>query len=134
MLAFACHGLHRIAYGALGVGHPEETYGLACDTTSSNPSTLAAWSDPWPVAVDPDAPGCHLYTATTRDTISGIADHFGVDVLQLVAANTQRGIIPTELTGDPPRPEPQLDGPWGGKVFQLCGIPQSILTRVALGA
>jgi hypothetical protein len=84
--------------------------------------------------VDPDAPGCHLYTATTKDTISGIADHFEVDVLQLVAANTQRGVIPTELVGDPLRPEPQLDGSWGGKVFQLCGIPQSIFTRVALGA
>ena len=28
--------MHRIAYGALGVGHPEETYGLECSPTSSD--------------------------------------------------------------------------------------------------
>lgn len=115
-----CPLLCRIAYGTLGVGHPEETFSLSCSSTSADPAVLAAWSDPWPVLPDPAKENCYLYNATARDTISGMADHFGVDVRKFVEANTKRGVIPTELLGEPPRPEPQLGGPWGGAALQVC--------------
>ena len=116
------------------MGHPEQTIGLQCNTVSSDSAIKAAWSDPWPIAADASTDGCYLYTATAKDTISGMAEHFGVDVLQLLQNNTRRGVIPTELRGDPPRPEPQLGGPWAGKQFQLCGLPDDAFGRVVQGA
>lgn len=128
---------HRIAFGALGVGHPEETYGLKCDTTSSDPAVVAAWSDRWPVVLDGSDPSgsCFLYTATSKDTISGIADHFEVDIVRFVDANAKRGVIKTTVVNDDEgsRQEPQLDAPRGGSVFQVCNIPSNIFSRVAQG-
>jgi len=95
----------RIAFGSADVGHPD-TYGLVkCFTTSTQPEVTAAWSDPWPVVPDPDDPNCFLYTATARDSISGIADHFQVDILAFIQANTVRKVIPIERSGKPPRSE-----------------------------
>lgn len=129
MCACAC----SIAYGVLDVGFPEETFGLVCDSTSSEPATVAAWSDPWPVVADAADPACVLYKAGPRDTVSGMADHFQTDILDFVEINTRRGVIPTLPLGDPPRQEPQLQGPWEGAVFKVCNIPQGTFDRVATG-
>eukprot|EP00775_Hariotina_reticulata_P009469 gene9469-9634_t len=131
------NGFFRIAFGVADVAFPEDTYSLVdCFTTSKEPEVVAAWSDPWTVAADPDDPDCFLYMASAKDTISGIVDHFQVDILAFIQANVGRGIIPTKvirLMGDPPRPEPQLqpDTSWAGQTFQVCNIPQQLFSRVA---
>eukprot|EP00775_Hariotina_reticulata_P007443 gene7443-7653_t len=85
------NGFFRIGFGAADVGFPEDTYSLVdCFTTSEQPEAVAAWSDPWPVSLDPADEDCWLYTATTKDTISGMADHFQVNILDFIDDNTQR--------------------------------------------
>lgn len=118
------------------VAFPEDTYSLVdCFTTSSDDRKQVAWSDPWTVAADPDDPACVLYVASAKDTISGIADHFQVDILAFIQANVGRGVIPTKLIGDPPRPEPQLqpDTSWAGQSFQVCHIPKQLFSKVVAG-
>eukprot|EP00775_Hariotina_reticulata_P010591 gene10591-10749_t len=131
---WADRGFFRITFGTADVAHPEDTYSLInCFTTSQQFEVAAAWSDPWPVAPDPDDPNCFLYTATARDSISGMADHFQVQILDFIQANTRRGVIPTKMMGKPPRPEPQLqpNTSWAGQVFQVCNISAKIFSRVA---
>jgi hypothetical protein len=126
----------RIAFGSADIGHPEDTYGLLdCFTTSKQPEEEASWSDPWPVVPDPGDHNCFLYTATSRDSISGMADHFQVDILAFIQANTDRKVITTMMMGDPARPEPQLqpNTSWNGRTFQVCNIPEQIFSRVATG-
>lgn len=120
---------HRIGFGVLDIGNPEETFRLTCVSLTDDPS----WWDPWPVLGDPSKPGCYLYTAGPKDTISGMADHFNQDILIFIEDNTQRRIIPTRKLGKPPRNEPQLQGPSGGAVFRVCDILADSFERVAKG-
>eukprot|EP00775_Hariotina_reticulata_P008879 gene8879-9057_t len=99
------NGFFRIKYGVADVAFPEDTYSLVdCSTNNKQPDALAAWLDRWPVTRDPEDDSCWLYTATAEDTISGMADHFQVNILEFIQDNTRRGVIPTETLGDPPRP------------------------------
>lgn len=128
--------MRRIAYGVLDVGNPEESFGLVCDTSSSDEAELARWSDRWPVKLDERVPdgSCWLYTAGPRDSISGIVDHFGVEILDFIGLNAARGVIRTDLVVDDAgveRPEPQLQGPWTGVVFTVCNISEAQFDRVA---
>jgi hypothetical protein len=123
------------------VAFPEDTYSLVdCFTTSNKNEAIAAWSDRWPVVPAPNnSSSCFLYNATAKDTISGMADHFQVDILDFVQANTDRKVIPLSQTclGDPCRFEPQLqpatNSSWAGQVFQVCNIPSQLFDKVAKG-
>eukprot|EP00775_Hariotina_reticulata_P003863 gene3864-biopygen5563 len=117
-------GLFRIAYGVADVAFPEDTHSLI-DCVTTRPEAAAAWSDPWPVILDPDYKNCFLYKATAKDTISGMADHFQVDILEFIQNNTRRGVIPITILGKPPRPEPQLQPPisWEGLcLYSLANV------------
>eukprot|EP00775_Hariotina_reticulata_P012902 gene12902-13028_t len=103
------------------VAFPEDTYSLVdCFTISQEPDAVAAWSDPWPVSEDPQEEDCWLYTATAKDTISGMADHFQVNILKFIDNNTRRGVIPVRAGDSEPQLQPATT--WAGRSFQTEGV------------
>jgi hypothetical protein len=90
------------------------------------------------VRPDPTTDGCFLYIASLRDSISGIAFWFQVDINLFIAGNVGRGIVPLEavvleINGtNTTTQQPQLQGPWDGKLLQVCNIPKAVFTEVAV--
>ncbi|KAF6254343.1 hypothetical protein COO60DRAFT_329142 [Scenedesmus sp. NREL 46B-D3] len=118
--AFANQGVFKIAYGTALVGNPNETYALSC---SLNPLYPTNPLKRWPLQVLPHTSlqpmPCYSYTTRAGDYLAGIADHFGIDLLQMVAENAY--VLSTTLAN-----RPDLSTSIAGKRLLLCGITKDL--------
>lgn len=125
--AFANQGVFKIAYGTALVGNPNETYALSC---SLNPLYPTNPLKRWPLQVLPltslQPMPCYSYTTRAGDYLAGIADHFGIDLLQMVAENAY--VLSTTLAN-----RPDLSTSVAGKRLLLCGITKDLYKTAHLG-
>lgn len=128
--AFANGGLFRVAYGMLGIGGPNSTFELNC----SLPGGAARPTPPalrWPVEADANVNGCYWFVPRGSEQLSAIADHFGVDILDLIIDNAARGVFDWM---DSQATRPDLSTPLTGKRLHVCGISKPLATVADLGA
>eukprot|EP00775_Hariotina_reticulata_P006752 gene6752-6972_t len=132
-------GLFRITYGSNDIAHPEDTWGVTCTPSQKSSATaIDAWEHPRLLRPDPDKAGCYLYSASLRDSISGIAFWFQVDINSFIIDNVERGVVPlaqveVEINGTTRfTQQPQLQGPWDGKVLRVCNVTKAVFTEAAV--
>jgi hypothetical protein len=117
----------KIAYGIALAGNPNETFTLGCSLAASYPTNTAK---KWllQTANNPtsqDAP-CYSYVAQPGDYLAGIAEHFGLNILQLVDQNAQ-------IFGTASTKKPDLATLLAGKQVLLCGITKNLYDVAKLG-
>ncbi|WIA41421.1 hypothetical protein OEZ86_005004 [Tetradesmus obliquus] len=93
-------GMFRIRMGVAGVGTPDFTYGVMCEPTDGSIYNLHN-DKPWlrkarlplqPIREQPigeSKPFCYTYTMKAHDTLAYMADHFGLEISQVVKSNLQ---------------------------------------------
>ncbi|WIA37224.1 hypothetical protein OEZ86_014174 [Tetradesmus obliquus] len=122
---FADQGVFKIAYGIALAGNPNETYAINCSLAAAYPTNKAKR---WPLQVAEsqlrDA-SCYNYVARPGDFLAGIADHFGVDLLSLVAQNA-------DVLGTTAAFKPDLATPLSRKRLTLCGVTSRLYSTSIL--
>ncbi|WIA41425.1 hypothetical protein OEZ86_005008 [Tetradesmus obliquus] len=88
-------GMFRIRMGVAGVGTPDLTYGVVCEPAPGSVGNMHA-NKPWlrntrlpltPAKDEPRENRCYFYTMTAKDTFASVADHFEVELSDLVQNN-----------------------------------------------
>jgi len=78
---FADGGYFKIKYGVCGLGSPKEMYGVTWIPSGGI-------KIPYDVSKDAQNPGCYIYRARSGDSISSLADIWGVDAFELLYNNS----------------------------------------------
>lgn len=120
---FGNGSLVRIGYGSAGVGNPEQTYGLNCKAADATATLVKRRT----LQLDPTSPGCFSYTGQNGDYVSGLADLFELDILQLIADNAARGVF---TFADADGKQPELQTPLAGQKLHVCGILPALFDSV----
>ncbi|KAF8062777.1 hypothetical protein HT031_004107 [Scenedesmus sp. PABB004] len=119
-------GLVRVAYGKAGVGNTEQTFAVGCALPPLATTKLARRS------VEPDAtPGCFWYQGQPGDWVAGVVDWFGVDIMQFVRDNAERGAFQFLDAQGGTSKQPDLSQSLEGKRVRVCGITAARLQQVA---
>lgn len=128
--SFADGGLFRVAYGSADMASPNETYAITCSSPAAGvqPGPGKRWPLRLLKEATNDQPACYMYRAHHRDYLAGIAEHFGLPLLRLIAQNQQRKIFPVSADGTP-----DLTSPLSGKMLVLCGITADLAWTAQLG-
>jgi hypothetical protein len=124
---FADNGVLKIAYGVALVGNPNETFAINCSLAPSYPPNPLKM---WPLRVvhdsKPENSPCYTYTVQPGDYLAGIADHFGANLLKLVAQNTH-------MLGTTSTNKPDMSTPLAGKRLLVCGVAKDLYKTANLG-
>jgi hypothetical protein len=124
---FADQGIFKIAYGVALVGNPNETFAITCSLAPPyQPNPLKKW--PLRIASSSrlETSPCCTYRAQAGDYLAGIADHFGADLLKLVANNTH-------ILGTTSTKRPDVSTPLVGKRLLVCGVAKDLYEIANLG-
>jgi hypothetical protein len=123
---FADQGVFKIAYGAGLVANPNESYSVQCRLDPSYPINPAR---KWPLQVahgSAQGTTCYKYIARRGDYVAGIAEHFGLDIVQFVRDNMQ--VFTTTKAGTP-----DLTTPLAGQQLLVCGITADLYNTNSVG-
>jgi hypothetical protein len=125
--AFADQGVFKIAYGAVLGANPNETYSIDCRLA---PSIAINPAKKWQLQAVPGSQAsptvCYKYKARRGDYVAGIAEHFGLDVVQFVKDNKQ--VFATTLAGFL-----DLTTPLVGQQLLICGVTADLRNTASIG-
>ncbi|WIA37225.1 hypothetical protein OEZ86_014175 [Tetradesmus obliquus] len=123
---FADQGVFKIAYGVGLAANPNETYAVKCTVAPSYPINPAR---KWPLRVvqgsATSGTTCYKYTARRGDYVAGVAEHFGLDVVQFIKDNMK--LLATTKAG-----LPDLTTPLAGQQLLVCGITADLYNTASL--
>lgn len=123
--SFADQGVFKIAYGVALAANPNETFAITCNLASTYPANnIVRWRVQRTSTSVGGAP-CFRYTGQSGDYLAGIAEHFGLDIVQLI--NRNRAMYNTTASAI------DLTTPINGRRLLLCGITADMSKVAAIG-